>query len=105
MSVMLIVLSAGLLWSCAAPGVLEENETDGPAQVDVATMEQPKDRTCNAGKHRTLIGRPIEETDIAALPRPLRVYPAGSRITMDHRPERLNIVIGPDGHVVKVRCG
>ena len=105
MSVMRIVLSAGLLWSCTAPGVLEENETSGPDPADVATMEQPKDRTCEAGKHRTLIGQPIEEIDIAALPRPLRVYPAGSRITMDHRPERMNIVIGPDGYVVKVRCG
>ncbi len=103
--VMLIVLSAGLLWSCAAPGALEENETDRLDQADVATIEQSNARTCDAGKHRTLIGRPKEEIDIAALPRPLRVYPAGSRITMDHRPERLNIVIGPDGHVVKVRCG
>ena len=100
-----MVVEGILLWSCAAPGVLKENETDSPGPADVATMEQPKDRTCDAGKHRTLIGRPKVEIDITALPRPLRVYPAGSRITMDYRPERLNIVIGPDGHVVNVRCG
>lgn len=103
--VMLIVLSGVLIWSCAVPGAFEENETDRPDQADVATMEQPKDHTCDAGKHRTLIGRLIEEIDVAALPRPLRVYPAGSRITMDHRPERLNVVVGTDGSVVKVRCG
>ena len=105
MSVILIVLSAGLLWSCAAPGVLEENETDRPDQADVATMEQPRDRTCDAGKHRALIGRPIEEIDTAALPRPLRVYTTGSRITMDYRPERLNVIVGTEGSVVRVKCG
>ena len=100
-----IVLSAGLLWSCAAIGALEENDTDRPDQADVATMEQPKDRTCDVGRYRTLIGRPIEEIDTAALPRPLRVYRTGSRITMDYRPERLNVVVGPDGFVVKIKCG
>ena len=109
---MQIVLAGALLWSCAAPNVLDKTVA-GPGQAKVEIVERPgdagsgkaNDRTCAAARHRALIGRPIEEIDTAALPGPLRVYHAGSRITMDHRPERLNVVVGPAGRVVKVRCG
>ena len=102
--VMLIVLSGGVLWTCATPGIPEKNVAE-PGPADVEVVELPDDRTCAAARHRSMVGRPIDEIDTAALPRPLRVYPAGSRITMDHRPERMNVVVGPDGRVVKVRCG
>ena len=102
--VMLIVLSGGVLWTCATPGIPEKNVAEpGPANVEI--VENPKEPTCAAARHRSMVGRPIDEIDTAALPKPLRVYPAGSRITMDHRPERMNVVVGPDGRVVKVRCG
>ncbi len=102
--VMLIVLSGVLLWSCATASVLEKNVA-GPGPANVEIVELPDDRTCVAARHQALIGRPIDEIDTAALPRPLRVYPAGSRVTMDHRPERMNVVVGRNGRVVKVRCG
>ncbi len=102
--VMLIVLSGMLLWTCATPGIPEKNVAEpGPAGVEI--VENPKEPTCAAARHRSMVGRPIDEIDTAALPKPLRVYPAGSRITMDHRPKRMNVVVGPDGRVVKVRCG
>ena len=102
--VMLIVLSGGVLWTCATPGIPEKNVAElGPAGVEI--VENPKEPTCAAARHRSMVGRPIDEIDTAALPKLLRVYPAGSRITADHRPERLNIVVGSDGRVVKVRCG
>ena len=114
-SKMLIVLSGGLLWSCAAPGVLEKN-LNGAAGSDPANVEiverpggagsgKANERRCAAARYRAMVGRPINEIDTAALPGLLRVYPVGSLITMDHRPERMNIVVGPDGRVVKVRCG
>ena len=101
---MLIMLSGVVLWSCAAPEPLEQNVA-GPGPANVEIVEPPDDRTCAAARHQALVGRPIEEIDIAALPRPLRVYPVGSRITMDYRPDRMNVVVGPDERVVKVRCG
>ena len=104
MSVTLIVLSAGLLWSCAAPGVLDKHVA-GSGQANVEVEELPDDRRCAVARYRTLIGRPIEEIDVAVLPRPLRVYRTGSRITMDYRPDRLNVVVGTDGSVVEVKCG
>lgn len=109
---LLIVVEGVLLSSCTTPGFPDKNVA-GPGQAKVEVVERPGDagpgkaneRTCAAARHRALVGRPIEEIDVAALPKPLRVYHAGSRITMDHRPERLNVVVGPAGRVVKVRCG
>lgn len=60
---------------------------------------------CDASHHRELVGQPIEGIDTDALPAPLRVYRSGSRITMDHRPDRLNLVLDPDGRVAGIRCG
>ena len=112
MQVIPIVVAGVLLWGCATPGVLEQNVT-GPGQTEVERVEKPgdavagkgNDRRCAAAQHQALVGRPIADIDTDVLPRPLRVYRAGSRITMDYRPDRMNVVVGADGRVVKVRCG
>ena len=111
----LILLSGGLLWGCAAPGGPDQGPAPaagtGPAvAVGVETAVDAgsgaaRDPGCAAARHRSMIGRPIGEIDTAALPGPLRVYRAGSAVTGDHRPERMNIVVGPDGRVARVRCG
>jgi len=101
---MLIMLSGVLLWSCAAPGFPDKHAA-GSGQANVEVEELPDDRRCAVARYRALIGQPIEEIDVAVLPKTLRVYPTGSRVTMDYRPERLNVVVGRDGNVVKVRCG
>ena len=62
-------------------------------------------RRCAATRYSVLIGQPIEGIDTASLPGPLRVYSTDSRITGDERPERMNIVVGPDGRVARVSCG
>ena len=103
-----------LISGCAATGAVQGNTRavsesggpiaavngDGAGEVDTAKVE-----TCAAPQHRTIVGRAIDEIDTARLPRPLRVYTVGSPITMDHRPERMNIVVGNDGRVVAVKCG
>ena len=57
------------------------------------------------GISRGSIGRPIDAIEPAALPGPLRVYTAGSRLSAGHRPDRMNIVVGTDGQAIKVTCG
>lgn len=78
----------------------------GCASLDGAGNGRPvEEHGCDASHHRELVGQPIEGIDTGALPAPLRVYRSGSRITMDRRPERLNIVLDPDGRVAWIRCG
>ena len=80
---------AVLLWGCAVVG------KDRAARECLEAVV----------RYGELVGKPVAEVDTAKLPKPLRIYAVGSLITGDHRPERLNIVIGVDGSVVGLRCG
>ena len=111
----LIALSAGLLWSCSAENDHGQNPNQARGAVPASTElvggtgelepSRTHDGNCAAVRYQALIGREMDEVDAAALPSPLRVYPDGSRITADHRPERLNLVLGRDGRIVEVKCG
>ncbi len=37
--------------------------------------------------------------------RPIRYYTEDDPITMDYNPSRLNVVLGPDGRIMRFRCG
>ena len=114
-TVMLILLAGGLLWGCAAPDGLDQSPdpAGAPGRPAAEAREstahtapgEANHRGCAARHHRELVGRPLDAIETAALPHPLRVYAAGSRVAGDYRPERLNIVVGPDGRVATVRCG
>ena len=93
-----LAVAAGLaVWNCAPAGGNERNAG--------GTAGEAGERSCAAARHGWLAGRRIDEIDTAALPRPLRIHAAGGWITMDHRPERMNIVVGADGRVTIVKCG
>ena len=81
------------LWSCAAADVPEQGAAGGVGGG-----------RCAAALHRGLVGQRIEDIDTAALPKALRIYAVDS-IAMDHRPDRMNIVIGTGRRVVIVKCG
>ena len=113
--IVLIVLSAGLLWGCSTENDHGQNPNQSRGEVPASTElvegtgelepRRTHDGNCAAVRLQGLIGREMDEVDAASLPGPLRVYPDGSRITADHRLERLNIVLGRDGRIVKVKCG
>ncbi len=65
---------------------------------------------CHADRVEKLVGTVL--TDAAADharrragARTMRVLPPDSMMTMDFRPDRLNIFLGPDKLVTKVNCG
>jgi hypothetical protein len=91
-------LSALAFAACAATEAETPAEEAPPARADVSG-------DCQAGHFAMLVGQPGGEIDTATLPHPHRVYGYADMVTMDHRPERLNIVIGPDDRVQSVRCG
>ena len=100
-------LCAILIGGCmpaAAPG---EGRPAGASEsgAGAAGGGQARERRCPADRYRDLVGQAVGEIDLDALPKPLRVYAVGSPITMDHRQERMNIIVGRGNLVRAVRCG
>lgn len=61
--------------------------------------------TCPASQYGDLIGQPASAAeDIAYGPRRSYVY-GHQPLTTDHRPERLNIELSPDGIILRITCG
>lgn len=64
---------------------------------------------CEAAAVQDLIGRPVGEVRDEAQRRSgakaVRVYGSGSAVTMDYRPDRLNIEHDDRNAIVKLSCG
>lgn len=89
-----ITAAALVLAACAT--------TQGPSDD---TITEPDPQACAADAYQGLVGQQIGEVHTDSLPRPLRVYAVTDMITMDHRPDRMNIVVSVEGDVVEVSCG
>ena len=68
-------------------------------------ISRPEPDTCQMNAHQSLVGADGDEIDRATLPPLTRVICHDCAVTMDYRAERLNIELGPDGKVVRLRCG
>ncbi len=74
-----------------------------PAATPTVPAREATD-TCGAAVFRHLIGQPSPEPFPA--PPPLRVFRSGDALTMDHRPERLNVELERHGErILAVYCG
>ncbi|MEQ8404279.1 MAG: I78 family peptidase inhibitor [Oceanicaulis sp.] len=107
MRIAALVLGASLVAGCQTmaepedePGynLVEERGPGGSGGEDGAP-------SCAAAAYQVLVGQAIGEVHTASLPEPHRIYGRGDMVTMDYRPDRLNIVTGDDGVVVEVKCG
>ena len=75
-----------------------------------AIPERGTGRTCDSAKAQSLVGRVADEALGAEAMRltgagALRWVPMGAMVTMDYRPDRLNIHLGPRNEVTKIACG
>lgn len=61
--------------------------------------------TCGAEPLQLLVGLPFEQRDFEQADRPLRILPPDSAMTMDHRPDRLNVDLDDAGTVIRIWCG
>ncbi len=61
--------------------------------------------TCGAEPLQLLVGVPFEPGDFEQAGRPLRILPPDSAMTMDHRPDRLNVDLDDAGTVIRIWCG
>jgi Peptidase inhibitor I78 family len=72
--------------------------------------ERGTGRTCDASKAQALVGRIADEALGAEAMRltgagALRWVPMGAMVTMDYRPDRLNIHLGLKNEVTRIACG
>lgn len=51
------------------------------------------------------VGKPVDEAAVKETGRVYRILKPDSMMTMDHNPERINVVHGDDGIVTRVWCG
>lgn len=80
-------------------------QTPAPATADPASGAQ-----CDATSVQALIGRmgdaaTVESAKAASGARTARRYETGSPLTMDFRPDRLNVEVDAAGKIVKLSCG
>jgi hypothetical protein len=59
---------------------------------------------CKAQALQGLVGQPQSVLQSMLLPAGSRVIGPSDPVTMDFRPERLNVEIGADGRIAKVGC-
>ena len=86
--VLLVLLTPGLM-ACK------------PASNEVSSGAVP----CGADKLQSFVGQPLDALDQDSLTGPVRVIPPNSAVTMDHRPDRLNILVNDDDIIKEISCG
>ena len=96
----LVILVAGLTLTACATTASTVNPDAGAGPVPA-----PQPQPCAAEAYQVLVGQPVGGVHTDSLPRPHRVYGQGDPVTMDYRPDRLNIVVGEDGSIIEVKCG
>ncbi|WP_294621247.1 I78 family peptidase inhibitor [uncultured Roseovarius sp.] len=69
--------------------------------------ETPPDmaESCGADALQHLLGEPRSAFDSMSVEAPTRILPPGSAMTMDHRPDRLNVDLDEDGRITRIWCG
>jgi len=87
-------------------GLLTLSACSTAGNYDVFTRSnEPGDDPCGAHSRDYLIGQKLSDIDLESLAEIVRPIHPGDMVTMDHRPERLNIDLDEAGIVVALRCG
>lgn len=68
------------------------------------TVPAPAD-TCGRAQYAGLVGAPLSTFNASQVKGPVRILAPGAVMTMDHRPDRLNIYHNARGIVQQVTCG
>lgn len=83
----------------------------GSDKVAEATPPPPPsmEPNCGADQLGAYVGQPASDEVIAAITqwrgdKPMRVLRPGQPVTMDYRPDRLNVQIGEDGKIKGFNC-
>lgn len=72
-------------------------------QADGSATQGPQE--CIAAQLQDAVGQPITDLGDEALPEPVRVMGPDSAMTMDFRPERLNVILDRQQIIQRIYCG
>lgn len=103
-----LVAAASLMSACASmPETPDEprEPTIIDRTGDVVLGDGADGPQCAADQYQMLVGQPIGEVHTDSLPQPLRIYGPDEMVTMDYRPDRMNLVLDADDIVLEVKCG
>ncbi|ARE83818.1 putative secreted protein [Roseovarius sp. TM1035] len=64
----------------------------------------PEGDACGAAQMQALIGTPVAAQDFSGRAA-VRILPPGAMVTMDYRPDRLNVEHDADGVITRIACG
>jgi len=86
--------------------LLMANACMGEERELILEPPDPQADHCGRAAFEPYIGQHIDDVPEELKARDLlRILPPGSLITMDMRPDRLNVRLGPDGIILSLRCG
>lgn len=90
-----------------SPGLILAAFILAACQTDVET--KPDNRPappddCGASQYQSLIGTPVDPAAFAGHAA-LRIIPPGTAVTMDYRPDRLNVETDDSGIITRITCG
>lgn len=100
---MMIRMGALLMMAAGCAAVPPEDAENVPVKGETGHV-------CNAEPAQHLVGRPATQELAAEAMRltgagMMRWIPEGAMVTMDYRPDRLNIELDGENKVAKIRCG
>ncbi len=102
-----IAFAAGALGACASPKATMAANGDKLSKQEVAEAGKPESADeCGARAHQALVGKMRSEIPAQPPGANWRVACTSCAVTMDYRPDRLNIFFDDKTQVIKeVKCG
>jgi hypothetical protein len=103
----LSALALGILAACATTNPTDAASSEKISKDEVAQANKPLEKdSCGAAARQTLVGKNRSEIPPAPAGANWRVACTTCAVTLDYRPDRLNIFFDEQtGEIRQVRCG
>jgi hypothetical protein len=100
------VRSQGSSVETATPtGRLSPRAREARAAAAPPAAGLPPEDACNVAQYAALVGKPATDPAVPAASPGVRHIRPDTQVTMDFRPDRLNVDINADGVITGFRCG